>query len=86
MVVEAERAEVCRELEELQEEVEGHHDESSKDSELSGSWRTGSEETEERESERWRSPMDLESEGPEGSELEVEKEVDKEVEEEMTLQ
>ena len=45
-----------------------------------------SEETVERESERWRSPTDLELEGPEGSELEVEKEVDKEVEEEMSLQ
>ena len=79
MVMEAERAEVQRELEELQEEAEGHCDESSEDSELSGLWRTGSKETEEWESERWRSPMDLESEGSE-------KEVDKEVEEEMTLQ
>ena len=79
MAVEAERAEVRRELEELQEEAKGHCNESSKDLELSGLWRTGLEETEERESERWRSPMDLESEGPEGSEPEVEKEVDKEV-------
>ena len=86
MAAEAERAEVWRELEELQEEAEGHCDESSEDSESSGSWRMGSEETEERASEQWRSPMDLESEGPEGSEPEVEKEVDKEVDEEMTLQ
>ena len=86
MAVEAERVEVRRELEELQEEAEGHHDESSEDSELSDSWRTVSEEPEDRESERWRSPMDLELEGPEGSEQEVEKEVEKEVDEEMTLQ
>ena len=44
------------------------------------------EEPEEWESERWRSPMDLESEGSERSEPEVEKEVEKEVEQEMTLQ
>ena len=77
--MEAERAEVWRELEELQGEAEGHRNESSKDSESYGSWRM---ESEEPELERWRSPMDLESEGPEGSEPEVEKEV----EEEMTLQ
>ena len=86
MAVEAERAEVWRELEELQEEAEGHCDESSEDSESSGSWRTGSKETEERESERWRSPMDLELEGLEGLEPEVEKDIEKEVEEKMTLQ
>ena len=80
--MEAERAEVQRELEELQVEAEGYCDESSEDAESSGSWRMESEEMEEQESERWRSPMDLESEGPEGSEPEVEKEVEKEVEEE----
>ena len=49
--MEAERAEVRRELEELQEEAEGLCDESSEDSESSGSWRMASEETEEWESE-----------------------------------
>ena len=77
MAVEAERAEIQRELQELQEEGEGQQDESSEDSESSGSWRT---ETEEPDSERWRSTVDLESEG---SEPEVEKAVE---EEEMTLQ
>ena len=43
-------------------------------------------EPEEWELEKWRSTVDLESEGSEGSEPEVEKEVEKEVEEEMTLQ
>ena len=91
--MEAERAEVRRELEELQEEAEGLRDESSKDSESSGSWRMVLEEPEERESEQWRSTVDPESEELgeseelEGSELEVEKEMDKEiVEEDMTLQ
>ena len=78
MAMEAERKEVWRELQELQEEAEGYRDESSEDSDSSGLWRTESEELEERNSERWRSTVDLESEG---SELEVEKEV----EEEMTL-
>ena len=41
--MEAERAEVWRELEELREEAEGLHDESSEDSESSGLWRTASE-------------------------------------------
>ena len=93
MAVEAERAEVWRELEELQEEAEGLHDESSEDSESSGLWRTASEEPEERESEQWRSTVDPESEElgeseeSEGLELEVEKEMDKEmVDEEMTLE
>ena len=97
--MEAERAEVRRELEELWEEAEGLHDKSSKDSESSGSWRTASKEPEERESEQWRSTVDpeLEESGEsedledlkesEGSEPEVEKELDKEVvEEDMTLQ
>ena len=93
--MEAERAEVRRELEELREEAEGLRDEYSKDSESSGSWRTASEEMEGRKFELWRSTVDTElvesgsSEGlePEGSELEVEKEMDKEfVDEEMTLQ
>ena len=93
LAVEAERAEVWRELEKLWEEAEGLRDESSEDSESSGSWRTASEE---RESEQWRSTVDPESEelgeseeseGSEGLEPEVEKEMDKEVvEEEMTLQ
>ena len=78
------------EREELREEVEGLRDESSEDSESSGLWRTGSEETEERESERWRSTVDPESEesgSSEGLEPEVEKEMDKEVvDEDMTLQ
>ena len=97
MAAEAERVEVRRELEELQEEAEGHCDESSEDSESLGLWRTELGEPEERESEKWRSTVDLESEkwrstvdleseGLEGSEPEVEKEVEKEVEEEMTLQ
>ena len=93
MAVEVERVEVWRELEELQEEAEGLRNESSKDSESSGSWRMASEETEERESEQWRSTVDLEleelgeSEESEGSEPEVEKEMDKEVvDEDMTLQ
>ena len=90
--MEAERAEVQMELEELR-EAEGLHGESSKDSESSGLWRTASEEPEERESKQWRSTVDPESEesgeseGSEGSEPEVEKEMDKEVvEEDMTLQ
>ena len=93
MALEAERAEVRRELEELREEAEGLRDESSEDSESSGSWRTALKELEERESEQWRSTVDPESGGlenmeeSEGSELEVEKEMDKEmVDEEMTLQ
>ena len=95
MAVEAERAEVWRELEELREEAEGLRDESREDSESSGSWRTASEETEEQKSEQWRSTVDLEleesgsSEGsePEGLEPEVEKEMDKDiVDEDMTLQ
>ena len=70
MAVEAERAEVRRELEGLQEEADEHCDESSEDSDSSGLWRMELEETEESE----------------GSELEVEKEMDKEaVDEEMTL-
>ena len=79
IAMEAERTEVWRELQELEEEAKGHHDESSDDSESSDSWRTESEEPEERSSERWRSTVDLESEGsePEG---------EREVEEEMTLQ
>ena len=56
--MEAERAEVQRELEELWEEAEGLCDESSEDSESSGSWRTVSKEPEERESEQWRSTVD----------------------------
>ena len=79
MTAEAERMEVWRELQELQEEAEGYHNESSEDSESSGSWRTESEEPEERSLERWRSTVDLESEG---SKLEGEKVV----EEEMTPQ
>ena len=90
MAVEVERAEVWRELEELREEAEGLRNESSEDSESSGSWRTALEEMEERESEQWRSTMDLELEElgeSEGSEPEVEKEMDKEVvDEEMTLE
>ena len=89
MATEVERAEVRRDLEELREEAEGLHDESSEDSESSGSWRMESEETEEWESEQWRSTMDPESEesgSSEGSEPEVEKEMDKEVDEEMMLQ
>ena len=95
MAMEAERVEVRRELEELWEEAEGFRNESSEDSESSGLWRTASEETEEWESERWRSTVDLESEEsgsseglePKGSEPEVEKEMDKEiVDEDMTLQ
>ena len=79
MAAEAERMEVWRDLQELQEEAEGHRDESSDDSESSGSWRTESEESEEWNSERWRSTVDLESEGSEA-------EGEKIVEEEMTLQ
>ena len=92
MALEAEREEVWRELE----EAEGLHDESSKDSESSGSWRTASKEPEERESEQWRFTVDPESEESgesedmeesEGSEPEVEKEMDKDmVDEDMTLQ
>ena len=93
--MEVERAEVRRELEELWEEAEGLRNKSSEDSESSGSWRTASKELEERESEQWRSTVDLESEESggsedmeesEGSEPEVEKEMDKEVDENMTLQ
>ena len=47
LAVEAERPEVRRELEELWEEAEGLRNESSEDSESSGSWRTASEESEE---------------------------------------
>ena len=90
MAAEVERAEVRRELEELREEAKGLRNKSSKDSESSGSWRMGTEETEERESERWRSTMNPELEelgSLEGLELEVEKEMDKEiVDEDMTLQ
>ena len=99
LAVEVERVEVQRELEELREEAEGLRDKSSEDSESSGSWRMASEEPEERESEQWRSTVDLESEELgelgelgeseelEGSEPEVEKEMDKEVvDEDMTLQ
>ena len=90
MVAEAERVEVWRELEGLQEEAEEHRDKSSEDSESSGSWRTELEETEEQESKQWRSTVDPESEEPgepEGSEPEVEKEMDKEVvDKEMTLE
>ena len=85
MAMEAERVEIRRELEELQDEAEGHRDESSKDSESSGSWRMEPDELEEQELERWRSSVDLELEGSEGSEG-SEPEVEKEVEEEMTLQ
>ena len=93
--MEAERADVRRELEELWEEAEGLHNESSEDSESSGSWRTALEEMEEWKSEQWRSTVDLELEElgesaesePEGSEPEVEKEMDKDiVGEDMTLQ
>ena len=96
MAVEAERAEVRRELEELREEAKGLCDESSEDSESSGSWRMASKEPKERESEQWRSTVDpeLEESGESedmeelvGSELEVEKEMDKDiVDEDMTLQ
>ena len=88
MAVEAERAEVRRELEELREEAKGLCDESSKDSESSGSWRTASKKPEERESEQWRSTVDPESEeSGESEESEVEKEMDKEVvDQDMTLQ
>ena len=79
LAMEAERMEVQRELQELQEEAEEHWEESSDDSESLGSWRTDSEEPGERSSERWRSTVDVESEG---SELEGEKEV----EDQMTLQ
>ena len=79
MATEVERMEVRRELQELQEEAEGHRNESSEDSKSSGLWRMDSEEPEERGSERWRSTVDLESKGSEP-------EVEKEVEEEMTLQ
>ena len=79
MAAEVERAEVWRELQELQEEAERYRDESSEDSESLGSWRMDLEESEERSLERWRSTVDLESEG-------LELEVEKEVEEEMTLQ
>ena len=89
MAVEAERAEVQRELEELWEEAKGLRDESSEDSESSGLWRTASEELEERKSEQWRSTVDLELEesgSSEGLEPEVEKEMDEEiVEEDMSL-
>ena len=94
MAVEAERAEVWRELEELREEAEGLCDESSEELRVLWLMEDGMEETEERVSERWRSIVDLESEEseksegpePEGSEPEVEKEMDKEmVDEEMTL-
>ena len=91
--MEAERVEVQRELEALREEAKGLRNESSEDSESSGSWRTALEETEERESKRWRSIVDPESEESgeleelEGSEPEVEKEMEKEiVDEEMTLE
>ena len=84
MAVEAERVEVRRELEELQEEAEGLRNESSEESESSGSWRTASKGLEERESEQWRSTVDPKSE--ELGESEVEKEMDKEVVNEgMTL-
>ena len=63
MAVEVERAEVRRELEELREEAEGLPDESSEDSESSGSWRTALEEPEEWESEQWRFTVDPESRG-----------------------
>ena len=94
MAVEAERAEVRRELEELWEEAEGLRNESSKNSESSGLWRTVLEEMEERKSEQWRSTVDPESEEsgssegsePEGSEPEVEKEMEEMVDEDMTLQ
>ena len=62
LAVEAERAEVRRELEELREEAEGLCDKSSEDSESSGLWRMASKEPEERESEQWRSTVDPESE------------------------
>ena len=77
--MEAERTEVQRELQELQEEAEGHHEELSIDSESLGSWWTNLEELEEWSLERWRSTVDVESEGsePEG---------EKEVESQMTLQ
>ena len=79
MAAEAERTEVQRELQELQEEAEGHCNELSEDSESSGSWRMELEELEEQSLERWRSTVDLELEGldPEGEKI---------VEEEMTLQ
>ena len=71
--------EVQRELQELQEEAEEHQDESSEHSESSGSWRMDLEEPEEWGLERWRSTVDLESEG-------LDLEGEKVVEEEMTLQ
>ena len=76
MAEEMERAEVQRELEGLREEADQHREDSSEDSESSGSWRTDSEETEERSSERWRSTVDLD----------LEPEREREVEEVMTLQ
>ena len=68
LAVEAERTDIWRELQELQEEAKGQRDESSNDSESLGSWRMNLEELEERSSERWRSTVDLESERsePEG--------------------
>ena len=77
LATEAERMEVQRELQELQEEAEGHCKELSIDSESSGSWRTDLE-PEEQSLERWRSTIELELEGsgPEG---------EKEVESQMTL-
>ena len=58
MAMEAERAEVRRELVEVREEAKGLHDESSEESESSGLWWTASKEPEERESEQWKSTVD----------------------------
>ena len=76
--MEVERTEIQRELQELQEESEGHCEELRIDLESLGSWRTNSEELEEWSSERRRSTVELESEGS-GLEGEIE------VESQMTL-
>ena len=79
LATEAERTEIQRELQELQEEAEGHREELSDDSESSGSWWMDSEKPEEQSLERWKSTVDVESEG-------LEPEGEKEVEDQMTLQ
>ena len=79
MAAEIERMEVQRELQELQAEADGHREESSEDLESSGSLRTDLEKPEGWSLERWRSTVELESEGsgPEG---------EKKVESQMTVQ
>ena len=59
---EMERSELQRELEDLRDDQSGYYETSGKDSESTGSWRTGSDDPEERSLEKWRTSAEPESE------------------------